>query len=188
MYAYYLRSMYLDNKLREPGALTMAGAAIDLSRITIPAYVYASRDDHIVPWRSAFETTRLLSGDCTFVLGASGHIAGVINPPHPPRRNYWTNDLITDVADDWLARAQSDPRQLVARTGTPGLPARSERARSTAARRRRHQSPLRWHPPQAATSGPLRDAGNLAAALRGRRIPDRHLLRPARNIEGASSP
>jgi polyhydroxyalkanoate synthase len=107
MYAYYLRSMYLDNKLREPGALTMAGAAIDLSRITIPAYVYASREDHIVPWRSAFETTRLLSGDCTFVLGASGHIAGVINPPHPPRRNYWTNDLITDVADDWLARAQS---------------------------------------------------------------------------------
>src|SRR4029079_15297121 len=60
MYAYYLRSMYLDNKLREPGALTMAGAAIDLSRITIPAYVYASREDHIVPWRSAFETTRLL--------------------------------------------------------------------------------------------------------------------------------
>ena len=107
MYAYYLRSMYLDNKLREPGALTMAGTPIDLSRITIPAYVYASREDHIVPWRSAFETTRLLSGDCTFVLGASGHIAGVINPPHPPRRNYWTNDLITDVADDWLARAQS---------------------------------------------------------------------------------
>ena len=107
MYAYYLRSMYLDNKLREHGALTMAGAAIDLSRITIPAYVYASRDDHIVPWRSAFATTRLLGGDCTFVLGASGHIAGVINPPHPPRRNYWTNDLITDAADDWLARAES---------------------------------------------------------------------------------
>ena len=107
--SYYLRNMYLDNQLREPGALTMAGAPIDLSRITIPAYVYASRDDHIVPWRSAYRTTALVGGDCTFVLGASGHIAGVINPPQPPRRNYWTNDLITDAADDWLARAESVP-------------------------------------------------------------------------------
>jgi polyhydroxyalkanoate synthase len=64
MYAYYLRSMYLENRLREPGALTMAGAPIDLSRITIPAYVYASRDDHIVPWRAGFRTTQLLGGDC----------------------------------------------------------------------------------------------------------------------------
>jgi len=107
MYVYYLRSMYLDNQLREPGALTMAGAAIDLSQIVIPSYVYASRDDHIVPWRSAYRTTSLLGGDCTFVLGASGHIAGVINPPHPVRRNYWRNDLITDAADDWLRRAHS---------------------------------------------------------------------------------
>jgi len=93
--------------LREPGSLTMAGAAIDMSRITIPAYVYASRDDHIVPWRSGFRTTQLLGGDCTFVLGASGHIAGVINPPDPPRRNYWTNELLTDTPDDWLDRAAS---------------------------------------------------------------------------------
>ncbi len=109
MYEYYLRNLYLDNKLREPGALTMAGAAIDLTRITIPAYVYASRDDHIVPWRSAYRTTELLGGDCEFVLGASGHIAGVVNPPQPPRRNYWTNELITDAADDWLQRAESVP-------------------------------------------------------------------------------
>jgi len=107
MYAYYLRSMYLENRLCEPGALTMAGAAVDLSRITIPAYVYASRDDHIVPWRSGFRTTQLLGGDCTFVLGASGHIAGVINPPDPPRRNYWANELLTDTPDDWLDRAAS---------------------------------------------------------------------------------
>jgi polyhydroxyalkanoate synthase len=108
-YVYYLRHMYLDNKLREPGALTMAGAAIDLSRIVVPAYVYASRDDHIVPWRSAHRTTSLLGGDCTFVLGASGHIAGVINPPHPVRRNYWTGDLQTGTADDWLEHAASIP-------------------------------------------------------------------------------
>ncbi len=108
-YVYYLRNMYLDNKLCEPGALTMAGAGIDLSRITIPTYLYASRDDHIVPWRAAYRTSALVGGDCTFVLGASGHIAGVVNPPEPVRRNYWTNDLITDNPDDWLQRAESIP-------------------------------------------------------------------------------
>jgi poly[(R)-3-hydroxyalkanoate] polymerase subunit PhaC len=108
MYAYYLKEMYLDNRLREPGALSMAGARIDLTRIKMPTYVYASRDDHIVPWRSAYRTTSLVGGDATFVLGASGHIAGVVNPPSsPPRRNYWTHDLSTDDADAWLARATS---------------------------------------------------------------------------------
>jgi polyhydroxyalkanoate synthase len=109
MYVYYLRNLYLDNRLRERDALTMAGAAVDLSRITVPTYVYASRDDHIVPWRSAYRTTALVGGDVTFVLGASGHIAGVVNPPVPPKRNYWTNELITDNPDDWLARADSVP-------------------------------------------------------------------------------
>ena len=75
----------------------------------MPTYVYASHDDHIVPWRSAYRTTALLGGDVTFVLGASGHIAGVINPPDKRRRNYWTNELITDDADDWLARADRHP-------------------------------------------------------------------------------
>ena len=109
MYAYYLRNMYLDNKLIEHGALTMAGERIDLARVTMPAYVYASQGDHIVPWRSAYRTTALLGGDVTFVLGASGHIAGVINPPEPERRHYWTNELVTDDADDWLARALRHP-------------------------------------------------------------------------------
>ena len=109
MYAYYLRNMYLDNRLREPSALTMCGKAIDLSRIALPTYVYASRDDHIVPWRSAYRSTALIGGDPTFVLGASGHIAGVVNPPTSRRRNYWTNELLTDNPDDWLARAQSHP-------------------------------------------------------------------------------
>jgi polyhydroxyalkanoate synthase len=109
MYVYYLSNMYLDNRLRERNALTMAGESIDLSRIGVPAYIYASRDDHIVPWHSAYKTTGLLSGDLTFVLGASGHIAGVVNPPHPPRRNFWVNPLLTDDPEDWLARAQSVP-------------------------------------------------------------------------------
>ncbi len=105
MYAYYLRNMYLDNRLIEHGALTMAGERIDLARVTMPAYVYASQGDHIVPWRSAYRTTALLGGDVTFVLGASGHIAGVINPPEPERRHHWTNALVTDDAEDWLGRA-----------------------------------------------------------------------------------
>ena len=109
MFAYYLKNMYLANRLREPGALTMAGVPIDLGRIEVPAYVFATREDHIVPWRSAYRTTALLGGDVTFALGASGHIAGVINPPVKNRRNYWTNaDLGTD-ADRWLAGASEHP-------------------------------------------------------------------------------
>ncbi len=109
MYDYYLRNMYLDNRLRVAGALTMAGAPIDLRRIVVPVYVYASHDDHIVPWRSAYRTTGLVGGDVAFVLGASGHIAGVVNPPEPRKRNYWTNDLLPEEADAWFARAESHP-------------------------------------------------------------------------------
>jgi polyhydroxyalkanoate synthase len=109
MYAYYLRNMYLDNRLCEPSALRMCGQAIDLSRVVLPTYVYASHDDHIVPWRSAYRNTALVGGDPTFVLGASGHIAGVVNPVATRRRHYWSNDLLTDNPDDWLARAQSHP-------------------------------------------------------------------------------
>ena len=109
MYAYYVREMYLGNRLREPDALTMLGESVDLGRITAPAYVYASRDDHIVPWRSAYRTTALLGGDCTFVLGASGHIAGVVNPPMPVKRHHWQNELLTDDPDAWLARARQVP-------------------------------------------------------------------------------
>jgi polyhydroxyalkanoate synthase len=107
MYAYYLRHMYIENLLRERGALTMAGEKVDLASITIPVYAYASRDDHIVPWRSAYRTTALVGGPCTFVLGASGHIAGVVNPPSPPRRNYWTREPPDEDPDAWLAQAQS---------------------------------------------------------------------------------
>ena len=107
MYTFYLRNMYLANRLREPDALTMCGVPIDLFRVAMPSYVFATRDDHIVPWRSAYFTTNLFGGDVTFVLGASGHIAGVINPATKNRRNYWTNELLTDEADDWFARAES---------------------------------------------------------------------------------
>ena len=109
MYAYYLKHMYLENRLREHGALTMLGEKIDLARITLPAYVFASRDDHIVPWRTAYRTLDYLGGEATFVLGASGHIAGVVNPPAPGRRNYWTNDARAGTPQAWLATASSHP-------------------------------------------------------------------------------
>jgi polyhydroxyalkanoate synthase len=99
--------MYLGNELRDGGALTMAGEPIDLADVTAPAYIVASRDDHIVPWRSAYKSTMLLGGDATFVLGASGHIAGVVNPPAKNRRNYWANPRLADDADEWFARAES---------------------------------------------------------------------------------
>ena len=109
MYLQYLGDLYLDNRLRERGSLTMAGVPVDLARITIPAYVFAARDDHIVPWRSAYRTTALLGSAPAFVLGASGHIAGVVNPPEKRQRGYWTHPTLDGDADRWLAGAQSHP-------------------------------------------------------------------------------
>jgi polyhydroxyalkanoate synthase len=106
MYCWYLRQTYLLNRLREPGGTVQCGVPVDLSRVCMPAFVYASRDDHIVPWRSAFASTRLLGGDVRFVLGASGHIAGVINPPAKRKRNFWTAELSPD-AQSWLDSAAS---------------------------------------------------------------------------------
>ena len=89
MFCWYLRNTYLENKLREPGATTQLGEAVDLAAINLPTFVYASKEDHIVPWKTAYESTQMLAGDKVFVLGASGHIAGVINPPAKNKRNYW---------------------------------------------------------------------------------------------------
>lgn len=88
-FTWYFRNMYLENKLCIPKALTCLGQKVDLGSIKMPTYLYASRDDHIVPWRSGYKSSGLLKGENRFVLGASGHIAGVINPPEKNRRNYW---------------------------------------------------------------------------------------------------
>ena len=105
MFCWYLRHTYLQNELRVPGRLKVCGVPVDLGAIGLPTYVYGSREDHIVPWHGAYESTRLLSGKNRFVLGASGHIAGVINPPAPNKRSHWTNDALPAQADDWLAGA-----------------------------------------------------------------------------------
>ena len=106
MYCWYLRHTYLQNELVKPGKLTVCGEKVDLGKITVPAYIYASHDDHIVPWKSAYESTHILKGKNRFVLGASGHIAGVINPPAKNKRHYFENNKLAKTADDWLAAAK----------------------------------------------------------------------------------
>ena len=109
MYAYYLRNTYLENNLRVPGKLTMCGVPVDLGRIDMPAYLLATREDHIVPWRTAFASTRLLGGRIECALSASGHIAGVINPASKNRRNFWLNAELEQDPDRWLAAATPQP-------------------------------------------------------------------------------
>ncbi|MBP0599645.1 class I poly(R)-hydroxyalkanoic acid synthase [Herbaspirillum sp. LeCh32-8] len=113
MFCYYLRHMYLENALKDPGRLTVAGEKIDLRKITAPAFIYASRDDHIVPWKSAYASVALINAskrsNNRFVLGASGHIAGVINPASKNKRNYWINDKLEIDPDAWFARAKEHP-------------------------------------------------------------------------------
>jgi polyhydroxyalkanoate synthase len=109
MFCWYIRNLYLENKLRQPGGTVQCGVPVDLSEIHVPAFLYASREDHIVPWKTAFASHEILSGDTTFVLGASGHIAGVINHPSKNKRNYWSDGAHHDGADHWLETAQSNP-------------------------------------------------------------------------------
>ena len=103
--AWYLRNLYLENNLREPGKLVMCGTPADLGKLDMPVFFYASREDHIVPWKSSFLGRSLVGGDTTFVLGASGHIAGVINPPAKNKRNYWINEVAASNSDQWFDSA-----------------------------------------------------------------------------------
>ena len=113
MYCWYLRNMYLENSLREPAGIKSLGEPVDLTLLDMPAYVVATREDHIVPWRSAFASTGLVAGETRFVLGASGHIAGIVNPPAPSRRSFWCSDdhaLNPPLqAEQWLAAACEIP-------------------------------------------------------------------------------
>ena len=109
MYCWYLRHTYLQNDLVKPGKVTICGEKIDLGKIKCAAYLYASQEDHIVPWQSAYESTHILKGKNRFVLGASGHIAGVINPPAKNKRYYFENNKIAPTAEEWLADAKQIP-------------------------------------------------------------------------------
>lgn len=113
MFCFYLRNMYLENKLKVPGGVTVADEQVDLSKIDAPTFIFGSREDHIVPWTAAFESVSLLNpkkrSRNRFVLGASGHIAGVINPPAKNKRSYWANDKPVTDAESWLRGATEHP-------------------------------------------------------------------------------
>jgi polyhydroxyalkanoate synthase subunit PhaC len=109
MYTWYLRNMYLENNLCIPARLTMCGTPVDLGNIDTPTYVLATEEDHIVPWRSAYRSTRLVGGPTQFVLGASGHIAGVVNPASKNKRSFKVSGDSTGDPDAWLASAETRP-------------------------------------------------------------------------------
>jgi polyhydroxyalkanoate synthase len=110
-YAWYLRNTYLENRLCKPGQAKVCGQKIDLRKVDIPVYLYASREDHIVPPAGAYASTQHLGGPKRFVMGASGHIAGVINPASKNKRNYWVSNAKTYPAtvDEWLEKATDKP-------------------------------------------------------------------------------
>ncbi len=111
MYCWYLRNTYLENNLVVPGKVTVCGEKVDLGKIDAPAYIYASREDHIVPWDGAYRNMQVLGGKAHFVLGASGHIAGVINPPAKGKRSHWigANAALPADAKDWFDSAKEHP-------------------------------------------------------------------------------
>lgn len=110
-YAWYLRNFYLENNLVKPGRLTMCGEKIDLGRLRLPVYIYGSREDHIVPIEAAYASTQWLTGPRRFVMGASGHIAGVINPPARAKRSHWirADGKLPETHAQWLAGATEQP-------------------------------------------------------------------------------
>lgn len=111
MYCWYLRHTYLQNELKVPGRLTVCGEKLDLSAIACPVYIYGSREDHIVPWQAAYRNTQIFKGPRRFVMGASGHIAGVINPPAKGKRSHWIAKSTALPADPeaWLQGATEHP-------------------------------------------------------------------------------
>jgi polyhydroxyalkanoate synthase len=140
MHSFYLRKMYQENLLATPNGITLAGTPIDLGRVKTPAYFLSTREDHIAPWKSTYRGTQLLGGPKRFVLAASGHIAGVVNPPDSGKYNHWVNDTLPPEPDAWLADATEmagswwpdwhrwilahDKKQVAARTpGSGKLPA-----------------------------------------------------------------
>lgn len=110
-YAWYLRNTYLENNLIKPGAATVCGQPIDLNQVQTPMYIYGSQQDHIVPIGGAYATTQVLPGEKRFVMGASGHVAGVINPPAANKRSHWLREdgQFPVAVDDWIAGANEEP-------------------------------------------------------------------------------
>ncbi len=109
MHSFYLRRCYHENKLIEPGAVTLCGTPIDLRKVKGPIYWVSTREDHIAPWKSTYAATQIYQGEKRFVLAGSGHIAGIVNPPAANKYGFWTNDALPADPDEWLAGATQHP-------------------------------------------------------------------------------
>ncbi len=107
MHSFYLRNFYQKNLIVQPGGIELDGVAIDLSKIKTPAYFISTKEDHIAPWKSTYAAIRLFSGSIRFVLGMSGHIAGIVNAPAAKKYGYWTNEALPEDSDEWFAGAES---------------------------------------------------------------------------------
>lgn len=110
-YAWYLRNTYLENNLIQPGKLTVCGEQVDMGNVDVPVYIYGSREDHIVPINASYAATQVLPGEKRFVMGASGHIAGVINPPSKNKRSHWirSDGELPATLEEWIAGAEELP-------------------------------------------------------------------------------
>jgi len=106
MHSFYLRKLYRDNLLTKPGGIKMGETAIDASKIKTPAYFLSTREDHIAPWCATYQGTQLLSGPKQFTLAASGHIAGIVNPPAKKKYCYWTSKDTPENPDNWIENAK----------------------------------------------------------------------------------
>ena len=109
MHSFYLRNMYLKNQLGVPGAVTLAGVPVDLSKVEVPAYFISTVEDHIAPWKTTYKGAQYLGGEVRFVLGGSGHIAGIVNPPAAKKYHYWTNEAVADSPETWFEGAELHP-------------------------------------------------------------------------------
>ncbi len=109
MHSFYLRNMYIKNALGKPGGISLAGVPIDLAKVKVPSYFISTVEDHIAPWKTTYKGARYLGGPVRFVLGGSGHIAGIVNPPAAKKYHYWTNEANPPSADVWFATATQHP-------------------------------------------------------------------------------
>jgi polyhydroxyalkanoate synthase len=109
MHSFYLRNMYIKNLLGVPGGINLSGVPIDLSKVKVPSYFISTVEDHIAPWKTTYLGAKYLGAPARFVLGGSGHIAGIVNPPSSKKYHYWTNDALPATPDEWFAGAKQTP-------------------------------------------------------------------------------
>src|ERR1044072_6741271 len=109
MHSYYLRNMYLKNLMGVPGGIELKGVPIDLGAVRTPAYFISTVEDHIAPWKTTYKGAKYLGGPVRFVLGGSGHIAGIVNPPAAKKYHYWANEELPPPPDAWFAGASKIP-------------------------------------------------------------------------------